>query len=440
MMSRRFPPPRLAFRAAFLRRVGVALCGVYLAVSACPVWAASPPGAAQSCAPSFSRLGPDAAAYGAEQDYPLGTIADRARQDRMVAQYSNYHRLLPAHTVAAPSSPSLLVRDCGRSDWRYDFDGKTLTLDDYLSRHPATGLLIAKRGTILFERYQYGRRDTDRFVSQSMVKTMVAMLVGIAIKEGRIRSLNDLAQDYVPALKGSAYGGTSLRALLTMSSGVAFTETYDGTDDASRLARNLRRSDLPDAASQLAAFDRRAAPPETAFAYASSETEVLGLVLTAATGMELSDYLAEKIWKPMGAEDKASWTVDGHNQELAYCCLSARLRDYARFGLLLARNGGGVIPEAWVIEATTAPEGSFRAPRTATPFFGYGYQTWIVPAKRRMFALLGAHGQAIFIDPASQLVMVHTAVRLKPNADPAARELTALWFGLVRELGVAPAR
>ena len=163
-------------------------------------------------------------------------------------------------------------------------------------------------------------------------------------------------------------------------------------------------------------------------------------MLTAATGKRLSDYLSDKIWKPMGAEDEASWTVDGHNQEQAYCCLAARLRDYARFGLLLARDGGGVIPEAWVIEATTAPEGSFRAPRVATPFYGYGYQTWIMPAKRRMFAMLGTNGQAIFVDPASKLVLVHTAVRLKPNKDPAARELTALWFGLVRELGVSAAR
>ena len=93
-----------------------------------------------------------------------------------------------------------------------------------------------------------------------------------------------------------------------------------------------------------------------------------------------------------------------------------------------------------MIEATTAPEGSFRAPRVATPFYGYGYQTWIMPAKRRMFAMLGTNGQAIFVDPASKLVLVHTAVRLKPRQDPAARELTAMWFGLVRGLGVSAAR
>ena len=392
-----------------------------------------------SCGPSFSKTGPDAEAYGAGQNYPLGTIADRTRQDRMVATFSNFDKLLPAHVVMPPAMPSPLTRNCDQTVWRYGFEGERHTIDDYLSRHPTTGLLIAKDSTILFERYQYGRRDTDRLLSNSMVKTMVAMLVGIAIKEGKIRSIEDLAQDYVPEMKGGAYGQTSLRALLTMSSGVEFSEVYDGKDDAASFSRDLRRSDLPNAANLLRRYSTRAAPPETKFAYAGPQTETLGLVLMAATGKRLADYLSEKIWKPMGAEDEASWTVDGHNQEQAFCCLGARLRDYARFGLLLANDGGGVIPESWVIEATTAPEGSFRAPRVATPFYGYGYQTWIIPAKRRMFAMLGTNGQAIFVDPASKLVMVHTAVRLKPSKDPAARELMALWFGVVKELGVSAA-
>lgn len=393
-----------------------------------------------ACGPSFSASGPDAEAYGAAQNYPLGTIMDRTRQDRMVATFSNFDKLLPAHAVLPPDKASPLTRHCDRPVWRYDFNGERFTVDQYLARHPATGLLIARDSTILFERYQYGRRDTDRLVSQSMAKTMVAMLVGIAIKDGKIRSIDDKAQDYVSELKGSAYGQTSLRALLTMSSGVAFSEDYDGKDDFFKFARELRRSDLPNAGTLLARFNNRAVPQLTKFAYASTETEVLGLVLMAATGKRLSDYLSEKIWKPMGAEDEASWTVDGHNQEQAYCCVAARLRDYARFGLLLAKDGGGIIPQAWVIEATTAPADSFRTPRVATPNLGYGYQTWIVPAKRRMFAALGANGQAIFVDPASKLVMVHTAVRLKPNKDPAAREMFAMWFGLVKELGVSAAR
>lgn len=423
-----------------LRRLSAAaaVCGLITGTGAkAEVSRAAP---SEACGPSFSRGGPDADAYGAARNYPLGTIADRRKQDYMVATFSNFDKLLPAHVVAPPDTPSPLPRACDSANWHYEFEGERRTIDQYLARHPTTGLLIARDSTILFERYQYGRRDTDRLLSNSMVKTMVAMLVGIALKDGKIRSIDDLAQDYVPEMKGSAYGQTSLRALLTMSAGIAFSETYDGTDDASAFSRDLRRSDLPNAANLLRRYSTRAAPPETKFAYAGTQTETLGLVLMAATGKRLSDYLSEKIWKPMGAEDEASWTVDGHNQEQAFCCLAARLRDYARFGLLLARDGGGIIPEAWVIEGTSAPAGSFRAPRVATPFYGYGYQTWIMPAKRRMFAMLGTNGQAIFVDPASKLVLVHTAVRLKPSGDPAARELTAMWFGLVRALGVSAAR
>jgi CubicO group peptidase (beta-lactamase class C family) len=109
------------------------------------------------------------------------------------------------------------------------------------------------------------------------------------------------------------------------------------------------------------------------------------------------------------------------------------LRDYARLGLLLANDGGGLIPSAWVVEATSAPPDSFRAPRKATPFQGYGYQTWIMPSPKRMFALRGIHGQTIYVDPSQRLVLVHTAVRVKPSQDPAVRELNTLWYALVRK-------
>ena len=317
---------------------------------------------------------------------------------------------------------------------RYKSKGQDTSLDDYLARHPATGLLIAKGSTILVERYQYGRRDTDRFVSQSMAKTITAMLFGLAVQDGRIRSLDDRAQDYVPALKGGAYGETSLRALLTMSSGVPWTETYGPDDDNARFGRALFMRGMPGAAALLRAYTSREVPEGTRFHYASSETEVLGLVLAAATGQRLTDYASQRLWKPMGAEADAQWSADPKGDVLGYCCFSARLRDYARLGALLANDGGGVIPAAWVIEATSAPADSWRAPRKATPFWGYGYQTWLLP-RGRMFALRGIHGQTMFVDPASKLVLVHTAVRLKASNDPAAEELTTLWYALVAQYG-----
>lgn len=391
--------------------------------------------AAESCGPSFSSSGPEASLYGAEQNYPLGTLSNCNQQDHIIASFSNFDKLLPSHVVPMSSTPSPLARTCDLTTVHYKFEGESHTLADYLARNPATGLLIARDSTILFETYQYGRRDTDRFVSHSMVKTLVSMLIGIAKADGKIRSLDDLAQDYVPELKGSGYGQTSLRALLTMSSGIAFSESYDGNDDISQLARDLYVAHQP-AALLLAKYNNREAAPATRFHYASSETEVLGVVLSAATGKSLSNYASEKIWKPMGAEADATWAVDSVGGEMGFCCFNARLRDYVRLGLLLAHDGGGIIPKSWVLEATTSPGDSYRSPRKATSYYGYGYQTWLFPTKRRMFVLLGVYGQAIYVDPESKVVLVHTAARMKPSDDPAARELPWLWFGLLRELGV----
>ncbi len=305
----------------------------------------SPAALAAECGPSFNAGGVDAEAYGASENYPSGTMAQRGEQRFIVGSLTSYDRLQPGPAVAAPPQASPLTRSCEPFKFSYRFDGQQYSLEDYLARHPATGFLIAKGPNILVERYQYGRRDTDRFVSQSVAKTITAMLFGIAVKDGKIRSLDDRAQDYVPDLKGSAYGETSLRALLTMSSGVAWSETYGPGDDISKFGRDLFRPNMPGAAVLLRGYNSREVPEGTRFRYASSETEVLGLVLAAATGKRLTDYASTRLWKPMGAEADATWSADRKGDILGFCCFSARLRDFARFGLLLANDGGGIIPQ-----------------------------------------------------------------------------------------------
>jgi CubicO group peptidase (beta-lactamase class C family) len=271
-----------------------------------------------------------------------------------------------------------------------------------------------------------------------MAKTVTAMLIGIAISEGRIRSVDDPASTYVPALAGTEYGRTSLRDLLEMSSGVRFVEVYSGRDDVARLARDTFLQLGPGGVDAVTPFNDRAEPSGTKFSYASVETQVLGLVLHGAVGRPVAEYLSEKIWKPMGAEADATWLVDRSGQEVTFCCINAVLRDYARLGLLLAHDGNWrgqqLIPAAWVAEATRVrPEAHLR-PGVATPFWGYGYQTWIFPGGRRMFALLGVRGQSILVDPASRLVMVHTAVR-KQAGGSSATEIRALWQAVVSTLG-----
>jgi CubicO group peptidase (beta-lactamase class C family) len=386
-------------------------------------------------APRFAAGGPNADEYGAREGYPVRVIH---RVPFFVGLFSHYDQIFEGRLVRRASTPSRLTRAAAEPALRYEYEAKTLTLDQYLARNPTTGLLIARGNTILVERYQYARNDRQRFTSFSMAKTVTAMLIGIAIAEGRIHSVDDLAAVYVPALAGTEYGGTSVRNLLQMSSGVLFSETYSGRDDAGRLWTETVAQVGAGGAEAVKPYNERIRSSGTTFSYASVETEVLGLVLRSAVGRPVADYLQEKIWEPMGAEADATWLIDRSGQEATYCCLNAVLRDYARLGLLLAHDGRigdrEIIPKAWLHDATTVPADSWHLkPYAATPYFGYGYQTWIFPGERRMFALLGLHGQAIYVDPSSRLVMVHTAV--SKEARDLNAEALALWRGVVDEFG-----
>jgi CubicO group peptidase (beta-lactamase class C family) len=384
---------------------------------------------AQPAEPVFSDTGPDASTYGADRGYPVpspGTYPPS--QENLIGWHTRYDRFRQTRAVPRGEGPASPLRRAEREvDVVYPYDGRYRRLADYLERHPVTGLLIARGDTVLFEHYRYGRRDDDRFLSQSMAKTVVGLLVGVALHEGAIQSLDDRADAYVPELAGAAYGATPIRALLRMSSGVAFRETYEADDDVAKLSRRLWLG----AVSALRMFDTRVAMPGERFAYSSAETEVLGLIVTRATGVPLAEYLSTRIWRKLGVEADAAWAVDGSGQELAFCCLVARLRDWARLGLMLAHdgvwNGEQIVPREWVREMTASPGGDGP--------LGYGYQVWLLPGERRMFALLGIHGQAILVDPASGLVMVQTAVQVRPSRDPASLEGSALWYALVAQHG-----
>jgi CubicO group peptidase (beta-lactamase class C family) len=397
-----------------------------------PAPQSTPPG------PRFDPSGPDADEFGAGQGYPVGDRNTFFRVPFLVGSQSHQDEIFPSRSVRRAAAASPLARVVSEPALRYDFQGGTFTLDDYMTRNPATALLVARDDTILVERYQYARTDRDRFTSWSMAKTVTSMLIGIAIGEGRIRSVDDPAATYVPALAGTEYGRTSLRHLLQMSSGVRFVEEYTGVDDVSRLASETFRQLGAGGVASVTPYNERVVPAGTKFSYASVETEVLGLVLAVAVGRSVSEYLQEKIWQPIGAEADATWIIDRAGQEVTFCCFNAVLRDYARLGLLLAHDGSWrgrqIVPAAWVREATSvrADQPHLR-PRTATPFFGYGYQTWIFPEDRRMFAFLGVRGQAIYVDPASRLVLVTTAVRKLPR-DPGGAETVALWRAVTRDL------
>jgi CubicO group peptidase (beta-lactamase class C family) len=403
--------------------------------AAAAVIALAPPPSRAQALPVFNPGGPNAEAYGSADGYPAGYPQT---QRMLVGNFSHYETVSRTRKVARAATPSLFERAPAEIDLHYTYRGATHTISDYLSRHPTTGLLIIKDNTILSEHYQYGRTETDKFMSQSMSKTVASMLVGIALSEGRIKSLDDPAATYVTGLADSEIGVTPIRALLHMASGINFREVYDGHDDSAALNNAIWSRNGEGAVVAARRFNVREAAPDTLWHYKGLDTETIGLVLREATGETLSDYLSEKIWQRIGTESDAAWAIDAHGQEPAFCCLNVTLRDWGRLGKLLAHdgswNGEQIIPKDYVIAATT-PSAPFLSPGKGAGYYGYGYQVWLLPGSARQFVLIGIHGQMLYVDPASKLVLVHTAVRPTPTGDPMAPELGALWRGLLMQEG-----
>ena len=184
----------------------------------------------QAAKPGFAEGGPDAEEYGAGHGYPIGDRATFNRIPFLVGSHSHLDQIFEGRLVRRSTTPSPLARAASEPAVRYEYQGQTFTLDDYLARNPATGLLVARGDTILIERYQYGRNDRQRITSWSMAKTVTSILVGIAIAEGHIHSVIIPPLPTCPHSPTPSTGRTSLRHLLQMSSGVRFIEEYSGTD------------------------------------------------------------------------------------------------------------------------------------------------------------------------------------------------------------------
>jgi CubicO group peptidase (beta-lactamase class C family) len=386
-------------------------------------------------APALVRAAPDELALGKAEGYPICGPAPRIETRCLVGELSRRDEVYPSRKVPKGDATFPLEHAPLEPSIRYTFQSQPGGIDDYLARNRTMGLLVLRGSSIVVERYQYDRTPAHRMTSMSMAKTIVAMLVGIALAEGRIASLDDHADKYVAELAGTPYGETAIRHLLSMSSGVRFSEVYSGADDIALLGRLSLLGESAGGAATLAPFRTRERPAGQRFHYASAETQVLGLVLRAATGKPLADYLSEKIWGPMGAEANASWLVDKGGYEAAFTGVNATLRDYGRLGLMLATDGklGGrqVVPADWVRAATT-PAGKAFEPGRSGSLLGYGYQTWILPSDERQFVFRGVRRQALFVDPASKTVMVHTGVA--GIGDPNFSELLALWRGVLASL------
>ena len=395
--------------------------------------------------PAAAFAEPDEIALGKERGYPVGGPGNWYSNPYRVGSWSAMDRVpgQRLRTVPRGSGPvAALAAESAPPAVTYRFRNIAYTLDEYLERQRVTGLLILRNGRIVAERYRYGRTDADRFLSFSMAKSVTSMLVGIALDKGLIASLDEPAEKYAKELAGSAYGATPIRDLLHMSSGLTFTERYDGQDDIARMSRAAVSGQPPVVQVLREIGDRHSASGQK-FTYASAETEVLGRVLVGAAGKPLAELTSEWLWQPLGAERDAFWLLSHDGQERASGYFNATLRDWARLGWMVAQGGRvgerQVVPRDYLLQATDGERQPAQLkPRRATPYFGYGFQFWIFPMRERTFAFQGVHGQAIFVQPASGIVMVQTAVNQAASGqqDPQpGMERDAFWRGVLKSLG-----
>ena len=399
--------------------------------------------AASLCCSPLAIAAPDEELLGKSRGYPMGTRANWYTDDSVrVGSYTNLDKLFPNqhHVLIRSERPSPLTTVAVAPPLRYRFDGRVYSIDDYLAHQRTTGLLVIKDGQILIERYQYDRKPTDRLTSNSMAKSLVGIGIGFALSERLIRSLDNRAVDYVPELRGNIYGETRIRSLLRMASGARFSENNTGrNDDAATFAR-LHGNKGSIAA--IRAFNTREAPEGERFHYASIETQVLTVVLRAATGKSAAQYLGDRLWRPMGAEADATWITGPDDVERGAAFFNATLRDWGRLGRLLASDGAldgmQIIPRDYLLDATDwHRQPDAFAPRASPPANGYGFHFWTMRGDKRRFLMRGVYGQAIYVDPELRLVLVHTAVAKTASIgdQPMGAELGALWVGLVSTFG-----
>jgi CubicO group peptidase (beta-lactamase class C family) len=298
------------------------------------------------------------------------------------------------------------------------------------------GVLVLKDGKIVLEHYARTMTPTSRWTSFSVAKSFTSTMVGAAIRDGYIKSIDDPVTRYIPELAGSGYDGVTVRQVLTMTSGVKWNEDYfDPKSDVAQMYAKPVPAGIDATTAYLRTLPRESAPG-TKWVYKTGETNLIGVLVSRATGKSLAEYLSEKIWRPYGMERDAFWMIDGGGQAIGGCCLSVSLRDYARMGQFMLDGTKGVVPDNWLSPATGTTV------QTDRPGQFYGYQWWTTPGA---FDARGIYGQMIHVDPKRRLVIAivgawPAAVSLEYGAKRAAlvARIAAVVSGTAPAAGQAP--
>jgi CubicO group peptidase (beta-lactamase class C family) len=352
--------------------------------------------------------------------YTAVTLYD---EDKIVHNFLTMHESFNSTVIPASSAPFQFSEELKSLPNLFNYETQSMSLTAFLEDTQTTGLLVLKDGQIVYENYWLGHAVGKQHISFSVAKSFVSALIGIAIEEGFVTSIEEAVTDYVPELVGSGYAGVSIKDVLQMSSGVHFNEDYgDFNSDINRFSRATAfGTSLDDFSASLV----REREPGTYHHYVSIDTQVLGMVLTRATGKSLTDYLSEKIWQPLGMEHQAYWLADDNGMELALGGLNVSLLDYAKLGWLYLNQGTWtdkhnntqqIVPKQWVIDSTTADAPHLVAGENnpaSSSSFGYGYQWWLPLGAEDEFSAQGIYNQYIYVDPDQKLVIVKNSANYR---------------------------
>src|SRR5215510_311194 len=289
----------------------------------------------------------------------------------------------------------------------YTFGGASKDLQGFIEETETMALVVLKDGAIRHESYADWGGPNTHWISWSVSKSFVSAVIGIALDEGLIKSIEQPVDDYIPALgiEGSAYKGVRIKDILQMSSGAGWNEDY--SDPNSDIGRFRRIMATGGALNEFPATLKRAREPGTFNHYNSADTQVLGMLLVAVTGRSIADYMQEKLWHPLGMEADGCWIIDSTGMEMAYGGLNAIARDYAKIGELYRLNGKWdgkqIIPETWV-RASVTPDAPYLTPGDTGR--GYGYQWWVPKGNEGEYSAIGVYNQFVYVNPAKRVVIV----------------------------------
>jgi len=303
-------------------------------------------------------------------------------------------------------------------DLQFKSEGHSFDLFDYLAYNRVAALLVLKDGRVAFEDYELGTGPQTRWPSFSIAKSFSSTLVGAALHQGLISSLDDPLTRYVPQLKGGAYESVSIRNILQMASGVKWDETYTDPKSDRRKLLELQLAQKPGAIVSYMNALPRAGAPGSIWNYSTGESFLVGALLEGATHKPLATYLSETLWSRLGMEQDATWWLESTTgMGLAGSGLGATLRDYGRFGLFVQQDGvldgQRIVPEGWFREAGSAHVIGGKS-------VDYGYLWWPIhtgdPIHQGAFEAVGIFGQHLYINPAEKLVIVILSARPKPDS------------------------